>query len=628
MSFDKGTRNALSRMVATCRRLLTEDVTDQLRGRFGMHLDGTILPIDRLDLAEDEKVAAKALRELLEHFTTGEADQTERAYDRLVLEVAFTTLNRLAALRLCEERGLVVECVRKGTASDGFRLFERISGGALGTRHRTYRVFLECLFNELALDLGILFDRATPQSAVFPGDRCLTDVLAELNKSEFAQLWAADETIGWIYQYFHPPEERRAMRDASQAPRNSRELAVRNQFFTPRYVVEFLTDNTLGRIWHEMRKGDTVLKEECRYLVRRPTEVFLPAGHKAPPSEENDSDLSQTELLKQPVHIHHRPKKDPRDLRVLDPACGSGHFLLYAFNLLERIYEEAWEDPDSPKSEMTGRTLGEDFESLADLGRATPKLIVEHNLHGIDIDARAVQIAALALWLRAQTTWKTLTLKPVERPRIERSNIVTAEPMPGDEDMRRDFADHLRPRVLGQIVDGVFEKMTLAGDAGSLLKINEEITASVAEARYQWLKGPIPDQSVLFPDLVTRKPEQQRLFDVTEITADEFWDQAEDRILAALKDYTERVEDGRAVRRRLFANDAARGFAFIDVCRRRYDVVLMNPPFGECSRPHKAHCRIVYPNSYNDMGAALFHRLLSRSFIRVYVRGHSLFSAF
>ena len=110
MSFDKDTRNALSKMVAACRRLLTEDVTDLLRGRFGMHPDGTILSVDRLDLPEDEKAAAEALRELLDHFATGEAggaDQRKRgAYDRLVLEVSFTTLNRLAALRLCEERGL------------------------------------------------------------------------------------------------------------------------------------------------------------------------------------------------------------------------------------------------------------------------------------------------------------------------------------------------------------------------------------------------------------------------------------------------------------------------------------------------------------------------------------------
>ena len=64
------------------------------------------------------------------------------------------------------------------------------------------------------------------------------------------------------------------MREESQAPRNSRELAVRNQFFTPRYVVEFLVDNTLGRIWYEMRRGETSLARSCEYLVRRPNELF------------------------------------------------------------------------------------------------------------------------------------------------------------------------------------------------------------------------------------------------------------------------------------------------------------------------------------------------------------------
>ena len=241
-----------------------------------------------------------------------------------------------------------------------------------------------------------------------------------------------------------------------------------------------------------------------------------------------------------------------------------------------------------------------------------PKLIIEHNLHGIDIDQRAVQIAVLALWLRVQRALKNLGLKAAERPRIDRTNIVTAEPMPGEEDLRREFVEGLRPRVLGQLVDVVFDKMKLAGEAGSLLKIDEEITTSVAEARRQWLQGPKPEQSVLFPELVTRKPEQRRLFDVRAITTDEFWGQAEDCILAALKDYTEGVDNGHAVRRRLFAGDAARGFAFIDICRKHYDVVLMNPPFGEFSRPYKADSRIAYPNSYNDILGAFVERWLHR----------------
>lgn len=607
MSFDKDTRNLLAKTVAACRRRLVEDVTDQLRGVFGLHPDGTVLPLDKLThLSPDQHAAARRLRDLLDHYTVGAAgkgsDRRKAAYERMALEISFTALNRLAALRLCEERGLVIECVRKGTASAGFQMFERISGGALGGRYDTYRIFLECMFDELAGDLGVLFDRMTPQSAVFPSERCMEDVLAELNKPELTHLWTEDETIGWVYQYFNPPEERKAMREASQAPRNSRELAVRNQFFTPRYVVEFLTDNTLARIWYEMRKGDTVLKEECRYFVRRPNEVFLGPGEKAPAGKDDETDLSQEELLNRPVYIEHRPKKDPRDLRVLDPACGSGHFLLYAFDLLERIYEEAWGDPEGPMSEATGRTIQEDFKTLDDLRWEVPKLIVEHNLHGIDIDPRAVQIAALALWLRAQKTWKNLGLKASERPRIARSNIVTAEPMPGEEDMRREFTAGLKPRVLGQIVDEVFEKMKLAGEAGSLLKIEEEIKDAVAAAGKQWREGPKPEQQLLFPAMDAPRPKQQELrFDVKGITDERFWDQAEDRILDALREYAEKAENGLAVRRRLFAEDAARGFAFVDLCRKRYDVVLMNPPFGQPTNEVFQVMRSKYKGAHNDI---------------------------
>ncbi|MEI6422686.1 MAG: hypothetical protein WCP55_10740, partial [Lentisphaerota bacterium] len=208
-----------------------------------------------------------------------------------IREQAFTVLNRLAALRLCEERGLVLECVRQGVNSEGFQLFTSSAGNALGETHEAYRVYLHCLFDELALDLGVLFDRFSPLALLFPRHAALTEVLSELNGTgkaaereemapeQFAEIWQADETIGWIYQYYNDPEERRKMRDVKQggsaAPRNSREMAVRNQFFTPRYVVEFLTDNSLGRLWYEMTKGKTSLKDRCRYLIRRGDEVFL-----------------------------------------------------------------------------------------------------------------------------------------------------------------------------------------------------------------------------------------------------------------------------------------------------------------------------------------------------------------
>ena len=115
-----------------------------------------------------------------------------------------------------------------------------------------------------------------------------------------------------------------------------------------------------------------------------------------------------------------------------------------------------------------------------------PRLILAHNLHGIDIDLRASQIAALALWLRCQRAYQEMGLKK-DRPKITRSNFVCAEPMPGEEQMLKEFVAQLEPKLLGQVVEVVFDKMKLAGEAGSLLKIEEEIRDAVAEAKKQWV---------------------------------------------------------------------------------------------------------------------------------------------
>ncbi len=496
---------------------------------------------------------------------------------------------------MAEARGLLIESVASGHNSKGFQLYARLAGSGLGEMGDAYRCYLFSVFDELALDLKVLFDRYSPQGRLFPREPALLEALQLINAPDIAPLWAEDETIGWIYQYFNSKEERKKMRDESAAPRNSRELAVRNQFFTPRYVVEFLTDNTLGRIWYEMAQGRTALKERCGYLVRRPREVFLAPGEVAPEPPSDQGNLSQEELLQQPVYIPFRALKDPREIKMLDPACGSMHFGLYAFDLFECIYEEAWDLnvlPSPTGGDARGEGLKPLRETYADKGellRDVPRLIIERNIHGIDIDPRAVQIAGLSLWLRAQRTWQQQGLKPGERFRIRRSNIVCAEPMPGEEAFLEEFVTaHLSAtperKLLGQLVRRVFEAMKLAGEAGSLLKIEEEIAGAVAEAKQKWLVGPKREQGRLFADDTAPPVQQQLGLDVTGITDETFWEKAEERIYAALQTYAGRAEHGDGYQRRLFADDAARGFAFIDLCRKRYDVVLMNPPFGEATR--------------------------------------------
>jgi hypothetical protein len=116
-------------------------------------------------------------------------------------------------------------------------------------------------------------------------------------------------------------------------------------------------------------------------------------------------------------------------------------------------------------------------------------LILAHNLHGIDIDLRASQIAALALWLRCQRAYQEMGLKK-DRPKITRSNFVCAEPMPGEEQMLKEFVGQLEPKLLGQVVEVVFDKMKLAGEAGSLLKIEEEIRDAEVVPLVQWGQSP------------------------------------------------------------------------------------------------------------------------------------------
>jgi hypothetical protein len=300
MAFDQMTRNRLSRFVGEARALLTDEFTRQLQLDYGIDpTTGDVTDLDRLaSLTDAERQTAELLRETAEHYQPGFARLAPKArrdtIERIVREQAFTVLNRLCAIRMTEARDMLLESVASGYQSRGFQLYSRIAGSALGETGDAYRCYLFSLFDELALDLPVLFDRFAPEGRLFPRENALLALLELINHPEIAALWAEDETIGWIYQYFNSKEERKAMRDASAAPRNSRELAVRNQFFTPRYVVEFLTDNTLGRTWYEMTRGETNLVDSCRYLVRRPTEIFLQPGESAPhpptPSPTRQSD--------------------------------------------------------------------------------------------------------------------------------------------------------------------------------------------------------------------------------------------------------------------------------------------------------------------------------------------------
>ena len=340
---EKEQRNRLQKATQDARRLLEEEFRSQLLQTYDIDVEKVRWAEEPgAHLQAEQRLIREKLMAWIEHKEAQINDRKE-ALLLALREMAFTALNRFVALKLMEARELVRPCVSGGLESAGFLEFTAVAQGLLADQESSYRLYLETIFEDVSRELRALFDPRDPASLLWPKRAALLELLDILNRPELAELWIEDETLGWVYQYFNGDAERKKMREESSAPRNSRELAVRNQFFTPRYVVEFLTDNTLGRIWYEMRQGNTGLKDRCRYLVRRPNEIWLQPGEEPPAQPDTDEALSQEELLRQPVYIPHRPLKDPREIRMLDPACGSMHFGLYAFDLYLEIYKEAWE---------------------------------------------------------------------------------------------------------------------------------------------------------------------------------------------------------------------------------------------------------------------------------------------
>jgi hypothetical protein len=568
---DRELRTAIGSTAQSLRRLLETEFLEQLEGTYDIHETGKIEDSPGVHLTPRERVTRSKIVGAIQYHQSSGLDDRE-SVARFVRDAAFTTLNRFVALKMLEARELVQQCITNGGDSTGYREFiglapgvERLSDG-IG-----YRLYLESLFDELSAEVKVLFDRRDAASLLWPRHNTLGSLLKELNRPNLNEVWGHDETIGWFYQFFNSKEERQRMRDESQAPRNSRELAVRNQFFTPRYVVQFLVDNTVGRAWIEMTGKQTELVNMCDYFIEL---------------EDERPD---------------RPLKDPRDFRILDPACGSGHFLLYSFDLLERMYREAWEH-----SLRTDRrvSLRETYSNLEELECEVPRLILEENLYGVDIDPRAAQIAALALWLRAQRSWRDAGVSAADRPRIRRTGIIVAEPMPGDADMIDEFAASLAPPLLADLFRQIVASMALAGEMGTLVRAEAELSEEIHRARAAFVSQRIRPQSLpgFEPDT------QQDELDLSGIDDDAFFAEAEQRLVDALARYASHGAGAQSARRRLFADDAGQGVALLDLLRERFDVVLMNPPFGSGSLKAKSVFEKAYPRTKNDLYAAFVER--------------------
>src|SRR4030067_3182269 len=226
---DNRTRNLIQQATHAARRLLEEDYGLQLEGKYDLHPEGTVAPKPGKHLDDREKIIRVKIVTAIRHTAAGVASPEEAVY-RFLREAAFTTLNRFVALKMMEAGGLVQECISQGEDSSGYKEYLLLMPGLTVRSEQAYRMYIESLFDEIGLEIRVLFDRLDPASLLWPRRPALVEFLSILNAIELKNVWTEDETIGWGYQYFNQPEERQAMREASKTTRNTRALSRRTPF--------------------------------------------------------------------------------------------------------------------------------------------------------------------------------------------------------------------------------------------------------------------------------------------------------------------------------------------------------------------------------------------------------------
>ncbi len=561
-------RKAIHDLALAARAELTRRTRELLEGVYGLYADGRLEPAEKLPQvrADPEARTTHARLALYLHEEERAGVPRAEAVEKLVKEVAFTHLNRLVAFKMMEARGLIRETVSRGPDSNAFKFYladhpEALARYAAGDVDAAYRSFLLWQAGEVAREIKVLFDPASLPSRLFPTPPALAALLDLINRPALDPLWQADETVGWIYQFFNEPELQAAFEKVrtSSAKFEAGDIPSATQLFTPGWIVRFLVHNTLGRLWVDLHP-DTRLRgtPALDYLIPA---AELPAAEAAEAG----------------------PPRLARSITLLDPACGTMHFGLVACDLFAEIYRE--------ELERAGEPGWPERPSVADPA-AIPGAILAHNLFGIDIDLRAVQLAALALYLKAKR------LAPETELRGANLAVADVTPLNGGHLGAFVREAHFERPIYERLMRALWERLQDVGHLGSLLRLEQEMGALVAEERAAYREAP------LFAGL-------PGTFEA-EAGEDEFWEIVSAQIVQGLDEFA-RQQARRGADQTFFAGEATKGLRLLDLMLRRYDVVVTNPPYLSRRKMGTTLRNLLsdaYPEGKSDFYAAFIERCL------------------
>lgn len=436
-----------------------------------------------------------------------------------VNECVFTLFNRIAAIKVMEVKELFPEVIRRRKENSGRSFAHNVwledhpderNAEREGLKH-----FLTDQFDILGEHIPLF--RADYPYAMLPTADELDEIIGLFNAVDDdpdcgPDTWRGDDILGWLYENFNAVEK--AALKKSGAKTEYDKVSLQSQVYTPQWVVKFLVDNTLGKTYLEMYP---------------------------------DSEIRQRYKIANAPTRQTRVPKDLRQLRVLDPACGSGNFLIYAFTLFYDLYTDQAEH------------YGYDYSR-----RDIPKLIVENNLYGIDLDERAAQISQIALFIKARemgghrSHWPSYT------------NVVSTHfVLDGYDSVKDAFEtiDNLDDAKRG-VMERIWNDLRNAYKFGPLVRVEESL------------------QTIMPTDSNHNLFSEQEMADLFSFRH-QFTEQLRQKV-------NEMGSRGGNAYTLVKTNEA---FAFLDIIQQSYDVVVANPPYTD-SADFGAELKTFVDNNY------------------------------
>ena len=528
-------------MDAVAKRLNTFGITANKKGELQIaeaNLQGSVLQIAGNSF--DGKLAEPRKRIV--------ARSQKLGYAQLIEQVAYTWFNRLCAIRYMEIHDYLGHGFRVLSHPDnpkGFEIIDHAQDAAdeLGLdRARIIELKLagnkdEELYRELLLGqchklheaMPFLFDALDDETELLLPDNLMrTDsILRGLVDGIPEEDWQQVEVIGWLYQFYISEKKDQVIGKVVK----SEDIPAATQLFTPNWIVKYLVQNSVGRQWLQTYP-DSAIKSQMEYYIE--------------PAEQSDEVNQQLKAIT-PESI------EPETIKVLDPACGSGHILIEAYNVLKAIYEERG------------------FRS-----RDIPKMILENNLYGLDIDDRAAQLSGFALMMMARDDDKRIFTRNV------RLNVLSLQE-----------SNHIDLPTLWKALN--LSGSWQSGTSQGLFSDDEQDLSSFnADNRY-----------LLLTRTLARFSQAKTFGSLIDVPSDEH-----DQLKELMNTLVELQESGDSMQK-----PAAKQLIEIVhqalVLSIRYDAVIANPPYMGAKGMNadlKEFAKKQYPNSKSDLFAIFIER--------------------